>query len=65
MFGHPIVTIRQLQARLNASDYTFAQRYVRKLEQAGILREVTGRTCNRIYRADEILRAIEGPIEEL
>ena len=38
---------------------------VQKLEQAGILREATGKARNRIYRADEILFAIEGPLDDL
>ncbi len=36
-----------------------AQRYVDQLLTAGILREITGRARNRVYRADEILEVIE------
>jgi Fic family protein len=63
LIGHPIVTVRQVQAGIGSRDYKIAQRYVIKLTQAGILSEVTGQARNRIYRAGEILEAIEGPLE--
>jgi Fic family protein len=63
LLGAPIVSVRQVQAGISASDYKTAQRYVQKLVQHGILREVTGKGRNRLYRADEILHAIEGPLE--
>jgi hypothetical protein len=31
---------------------------VERLEEIGILREVTGQARNRLYRADEILQAL-------
>jgi hypothetical protein len=37
-----------------------AGQYIEKLVQAGILRETTGYARNRIFRADDILRAVEG-----
>jgi len=40
--------------------YRSAQRYIEKLEQLGILREVTGRTRNRVYQANVILSILEG-----
>jgi hypothetical protein len=36
-----------------------AQRLIGQLIQAGLLREITGRRRNRIYRADEILKILE------
>jgi len=33
------------------------------LEEAGILREVTGRKRDRLYRADEVLKLIKDPLE--
>jgi Fic family protein len=59
LFGHPLTTIRQVQEALQMADYTSAQRSVRKLEQMGILQEISGRERNRIYRAPEILAAIQ------
>jgi len=58
LFERPILNIRQLAAALNVP-YRTAQRYIERLEGLGILREVTGRARNRIYRADEILKALE------
>jgi Fic family protein len=64
LIGHPIMSVRQVQAGIRASDYKIAQRYVHKLVAAGILSEITGKARNRIYRAGEIMRAIEGPLVE-
>ena len=47
------------------SNYLSAQRLVAKLEKYGVLREVTGQARNRIYQADEILRAVLEPIDVL
>ena len=44
--------------------YRSAQRTIEKLEQVGIVREATGRARNRLYQAEAILRALEGPFEE-
>lgn len=58
LFERPILNIRQLEAALNVT-YRAAQRYVERLQEIGILREVTGQARNRLYRADEILQALE------
>ena len=58
LFERPILNIRQLEAALDVP-YRTAQRYVERLEEIGILREVTGQARNRIYRADEIIRGLE------
>jgi len=58
LFERPIVTIRQIEAALEVP-YRSASRYVEKFVQLGILREITGQARNRIFRADEILSAIE------
>ena len=63
LLGHPIATVRQVQSGLGLSDYKMAQRYVDKLVQAGLLREVTGQARNRLYQADEILKVIQEPAE--
>ena len=62
LIGHPIVTVRQVQEGLNLKDYKIAQRHIAKLQDAGVLREITGRSRNRLFRANEILKAIEEPI---
>lgn len=58
LFERPILNIRQLEAALSVP-YRTAQRYVERLEATGILREVTGQARNRLYRADEIIHALE------
>lgn len=58
IFQRPILNIRQLQEALEVP-YLTAQRYVEKLEQVGVLREVTGQARNRLYRADEIIKMLE------
>jgi Fic family protein len=56
LFERPILSIRQLEVAMKIP-YRSAQRYVEKLEQRGILREVTGRARNRLYQADQVLSA--------
>jgi Fic family protein len=62
LIGSPILTVRGLQAGLKLADFKTAERYVAALENAGILREGTGRKRNRLYRADEVLDAIQKPV---
>jgi Fic family protein len=59
LFMQPILSVRQLEkgAGLN---FLAAKRYIEKLTDVGILHEVTGYSRNRIFRADEILKALEG-----
>jgi len=64
LIGHPIITIRQVEEGLKVTDYKIAQRYIAKLQDAGVLREATGKSRNRVFRADEILQAIEGALNE-
>jgi Fic family protein len=61
LFEHPVLSARQMAAALGLPFYT-VQRYIARFETLGILREVTGRARNRVYRADGILRAIEAPL---
>jgi len=63
LIGNPIITVRQLQAGLNLTDFKTVQRYIDTLEQVGILREMTGRRRNRLFRADEVFDAIQKPLE--
>lgn len=59
LIGHPILTIRQVQKSMKISDYKTTQRYIIKLLEMGILRETTGKSRNRVFRADEILKTME------
>ncbi len=63
LFARPIISVRQVEVALQIS-YKSAQRYVEKLVEMGLLREITGQARNRLYCADEILRAIDAPLGE-
>ena len=62
LIGAPITSITGLQQRLKLGSYRTAQRYLEKLEKLGIVREATGKGRNRLYFADEILKALEGRV---
>jgi Fic family protein len=57
LFSRPILTVRQVEAALGIP-YVAAKRYIDKLESAGVLREITGYARNRIFQADEVLKAL-------
>ena len=61
LFARPMVTMPQIAEALRVN-YATATRYISHLENAAILREVTGQARNRVYRADEVLAAIEEPL---
>lgn len=63
LFAQPVLTASQVAEALGVS-FPSAQQYVNRLEEANILREITGQARNRVYRADEVLRAIEEPLEQ-
>lgn len=58
LFGRPIFNAKQLADGLNMPFKT-ARKYIEKLVQAGVLREMTGYARNQIYRADEVFRALD------
>jgi Fic family protein len=62
LFARPIVSIRQVEKTLRVP-YLTAQRYVEKLVELGLLRDTTDQARNRLYCADEILRAIDALLE--
>jgi Fic family protein len=59
LISTPITSITQAQKSLEIGSYTTIQRYIEKLAALGIVREVTGNSRNRIYRADQILNVLE------
>ena len=59
LIGKPITSITQAQADLSIGSFTTIQRYFEKLESLNIIREVTGKNRNRIYRAEQIFKIIE------
>lgn len=56
----PITTITQAHEELGMGSYTTIQRYFQRLEALGVVKEVTGKRRNRIYRADEIFSILAG-----
>jgi Fic family protein len=62
LIGNPIFSVRGLQTGMALADFKTAQRYVDALEEAGILRETTGRKRDRLYRADEVFNVIKNPL---
>jgi Fic family protein len=58
IFQRPILNVRQVEAAIGIP-YMTAERCIERLEKTGILREITGKARNRIFRADEILAVIE------
>ena len=62
LFGAPILSVNQVKEAVGVS-FPSANRYIKHLEDAGIIHEITGQSRNRLYRAEEILRAIEEPLD--
>ena len=56
LFESPAVTAAQVKRRLSVTPRT-AQAHIDRLTTERIIREATGRKRNRVYLADEILRA--------
>jgi Fic family protein len=61
LFAHPFVTIPQAAQALQVQ-FPAAQRHIDQLVKAGLLREITGRARKRVFRADEIVAAIDEPM---
>jgi Fic family protein len=60
LFANPLITVSTVQSALKVQ-FPVAQRYVNQLISAKVLREITGRARNRVYRAEEILRVVDAP----
>jgi Fic family protein len=60
LLASPYITVSRAAAVLGQS-YPAAQKNVDKLVKAGVLREMTGRTMNRVYAADAILKLLDAP----
>ncbi len=63
IFESPVLTVSKARERLGVT-FRSAQLNIDKLVQAGILKEVTGHTRNRVFVATEVLRTIEKPLRE-
>lgn len=64
LFASPFITASRAATALDLT-YQAALYNVNKLVEAGVLREMTGRTTNRIYVADEILHLLDAPLDVL
>jgi Fic family protein len=61
LFASPYTTVALASDVLNMT-YQAALYNVNKLIEAGVLREMTGRSTNRVYCADEILKLLDQPL---
>lgn len=59
LFTRPILSIRQAAQGLGIPFKT-SRDYIEKLVKAGVLREITGHTRNRVFQAEEIFKNIVG-----
>jgi Fic family protein len=59
LFSRPIFSIRQASGGLGIP-FRNTEPFIERLVHAGVLREITGYARNRIFQADEILRAVQG-----
>ncbi len=59
VFQRPILTIRQVEEMVKAP-YMTAERCVERLVKAGVLREITGKARNRIFKADGVMDILQG-----
>ena len=57
---NPFITVPEACNRLEVQ-FSTAQAALNKLEEVDIIREITGRSRNRVYCAEELLEAIEEP----
>ncbi|MEN9581133.1 MAG: hypothetical protein RJA70_4142 [Pseudomonadota bacterium] len=59
LFEYPLLTIKRVEHLVSVTTPT-ASAHLRKLQEAGIVREYTGRQRNRKYLAQEILHIVHG-----
>jgi Fic family protein len=61
LFASPYLTNKKAAEVLGMS-FPTAQRHIGKLESAGILREITGRSRNQVFLAAEVMALLEVPV---
>lgn len=64
LIARPITTARRTEEALGVTNRS-AQKIIDRLEQDGVLTEITGRARNRVYLAKPVLNIIDLPLEEL
>ncbi|MCI0457030.1 MAG: Fic family protein [Gemmataceae bacterium] len=60
LFASPFLTARRATEVLGVT-FATAMSNIRKLQEAGILREMTGKQRNQVFVADEILKLLDAP----
>lgn len=63
LFSRPVTDISEL-ARVLGISFEAARRLVGSLEEQGVLEEITGRRRNRVYAANEVMRVLQGPLQD-
>jgi len=64
VFTKPYLTVNEAEDLLKMS-YRTANVAVRRLEDDGVLQEVTGQSRNRVFRAREVFEMIQKPVDDL
>lgn len=64
IFNRPYITVNEAKEMLGVQ-YPTANRAVDKLEEDGVLKEITGQDRNRIFRAREVFDVVQKPTSEL
>lgn len=64
IFTKPYITVNKAKEILEMS-YGAANNAVGKLEEDGVLEEITGQSRNRVFRAREVFHIIQKPVDDL
>ena len=64
IFTKPYLTVNEARELLDMS-YGAANNAVSRLEEDGVLEEITGQNRNRVFRAREVFHIIQKPVDEL
>lgn len=64
IFTKPYLTVNEAKETLNMT-YNTANIAIGKLEDHGVLEEITGQNRNRVFRAREVFDIIQKPVDEL
>lgn len=64
IFTKPYLTVNEAKEEIGMT-YRTANNAVRRLEEDGVLEEITGQDRNRVFRAKEVFNIIQKPVDEL
>jgi Fic family protein len=64
VFTRPYLTVNEAEQILDMS-YQAANNAMGRLEDDDVLEEITGRSRNRVFRAKEVFKIVEKPVDEL